>query len=160
MSTQGSAPSVVLPEELQQAISIGSAKVSVLREEESKLAHSKIDLEKDIARLEIRRDEVIAETRGLVDAKEEAESELGMTEKKLEDAKVVYGTLDAELVVARKEISEARANTLVEGAKLSTIVSQAREAQSDLDARHDAVKALEDEIEARKARIQSALATL
>ena len=160
MSTQGSAPSVVLPEELQQAISIGSAKVSVLREEESKLAHSKIDLEKDIARLEIRRDEVIAETRGLVDAKEEAESELGKTEKKLEDAKVVYGTLDAELVVARKEISEARANTLVEGAKLSTIVSQAREAQSDLDARHDAVKALEDEIEARKARIQSALATL
>ena len=160
MSAQGSAPSVVLPEELQQAISIGSAKVSVLREEESKLAHSKIDLEKDIARLEIRRDEVIAETRGLVDAKEEAESELGKTEKKLEDAKVVYGTLDAELVVARKEISEARANTLVEGAKLSTIVSQAREAQSDLDARHDAVKALEDEIEARKARIQSALATL
>ena len=160
MSTQGSAPSVVLPEELQQAISIGSAKVSVLREEESKLEHSKIDLEKDIARLEIRRDEVIAETRGLVDAKEEAESELGKTEKKLEDAKVVYGTLDAELVVARKEISEARANTLVEGAKLSTIVPQAREAQSDLDARHDAVKALEDEIEARKARIQSALATL
>ena len=113
MSTQGTATAVVLPEELQQAISIGSAKVSVLREEESKLAHSKTDLEKDIARLEIRRDEVIAETRGLVDAKEEAEAELGKTEKKLEDAKVVYGTLDAELVVARKEISEARANTLV-----------------------------------------------
>lgn len=160
MSTQGSAPSVVLPEELQQAISIGSAKVSVLREEESKLAHSKVDLEKDIARLEIRRDEVIAETRGLVDAKEEAEVELGKTEKKLEDAKVVYGTLDAELVIARKEISEARANTLAEGAKLSTIVAQAREAQVDLDARRDAVKALEDEIEARKARIQNALATL
>jgi chromosome segregation ATPase len=160
MSTQGSAPSVVLPEELQQAISIGSAKVSVLREEESKLAHSKVDLEKDIARLEIRRDEVITETRGLVDAKEEAEAELGKIEKKLEDAKVVYGTLDAELVIARKEISEARANTLAEGAKLSTIVAQAREAQVDLDARRDAVKALEDEIEARKARIQDALATL
>jgi len=160
MSTQGSASSVVLPEDLQQAISIGSAKVSVLREEESKLAHSKTDLEKDIARLEIRRDEVIAETRGLGEAKEEAEAELGKTEKKLEDAKIVYGTLDAELVVARKEISEARANTLVEASKLSTIVSQAREAQVDLDARKAAVKAIEDEIEARKARIQNALATL
>ena len=68
--------------------------------------------------------------------------------------------MDAELVVARKEISEARANTLVEASKLSTIVSQAREAQGDLDARKAAVKALEDEIEARKARIQDALATL
>lgn len=160
MSTQGTVSAVVLPEELQQAISIGSAKVSVLREEESKLSHSKTDLEKDIARLEIRRDEVIAETMALVTKKEDAEAELVKVGEKLEDAKVVYGTLDAELVVARKEISEARSSTIAEATKLSTIVAQAREAQIDLDARHDAVKALEADIEARKARIQDALATL
>lgn len=160
MSTQGSAPAVVLPEELQQAISIASAKVSVLREEEQKLSHSKSDMEKDVARLEIRRDTVIADTSVLASKKEEAEAELAKVSEKLEEAKVVYGTLDAELVSARKELSDARSSTLAEAAKLSTIVSQARDAQNELDDRRATVKALEEGIEARKARIQDALATL
>lgn len=160
MTTQGSAPAIALPEELQQAINIATAKVAVLREEEQKLDHAKLDLEKDTARLELRRDSILAETVGFVTAKENAEAELGRTEKKLEDIRVVYGTVDAELVVARKELSEARVATLAEATKLSTIVSQSREAQNDFDARRKAVEALEEEAVARKARIQAALATL
>lgn len=160
MSTQGSAPHVPLPEDIKQAISIASAKVAVLNEDEKKLIHVKLELEKDIARLEIRRDDIVEKTLPLADLKDKAEAELEKIVKDVEDARSSCNALNAEIATATKDIEDTRAEIAVEAAKLSTIVSQSRDAQVDLDARRATVKALEEGIEARKARIQDALATL
>lgn len=160
MTTQGTSQSLVLPEDLQQAVNIANAKVSVLREENQRLERTKVEVEKDTARLELRRDELVNEINKFIAEKETAEGELGKVERRLEDAKVAFGLLDAELVVAKKELISAREATAVEGVKLSTIVAQAREAQVTFDARKAAVAAQEKEIEERKARIKAALETL
>ena len=147
-------------DDLAAAISLASAKVSVLKDDEVKLTYAKSDLVKELARLELSRDAVIAETKELVDAKESAERLLGEVEAKFIEAGAAFGALDEGLVMARKEMEAACATTIAESVKLSEIVSQCREAQSELDAVKAEAEAAKAAIEERKARIQDALATL
>lgn len=158
-STQGTG-AIALPEKVQEAINIAEAKVSVLRDEEIRLGRVKGEAEKEIARLEIRRDTIEGAIPALEGEATSLQSTVGSLTAAVKSAKEELAAIEENRKSAVKEAKAAESLTKLEAAKLSQIVAQAREAQEAVAEAKVALQANVDAFNTRKARTLELLSSI
>jgi len=158
-NTQGSVR-VALPEELQTEINIGTQKVQVLREQKTELERGCTAVEKDIARFQLERDELLLAVTAVQAERASVAAKLIDEQRKLADIEGERPLVYADLSTANRELIESKEKTAEEAKKLSDIVVRAREVEAEIMTKKEELTKEVAAFEARKARLQETLASI
>ena len=159
MDTQGYG-AVILPEKIQEAINIAEAKVAVLRDEEIRLGRVKGEMEKEVARLEIRRDTLASAIPELEASVINLQGNVDSLAIAVEKSKSDLLTLEDSAKSVTKEIVLAQEATQAESLKLSETVLKAREVEEASARLKESLSSDIAAFEIRKARVQELLASI
>lgn len=148
MNTQGFGARVPLPDELESAISLGEAKVAVLRDEEIRLNQLKSELEKDVARLQILDSSLKDAIPALEEKVAQRQNNLAVLDGVLAEKTAALELVESDRKVALKELEALHEQATAESSKLSTIAAQARDIEASIENRraelHKSVAAFDE----------------
>lgn len=149
-----------LPEDLQYAIVIGHEKVNALRDQEINITRSKETLLKEMALLELQRDDFIRINQSLSVEQASSEDRVKEIRAELEKVNQEFSAVTTSLAQARKEESKSIARTIEESSLLSQIVANRRSFESQEKAEKEELQRQINHFEARKNAVRDILNTI
>lgn len=154
-------PNVIpLPEKVQEAINLATARVDVLREEELRLSRLRVEIERGVARLQITKDTLEAAIPKLEQEAQVASANTQSAEEGLERLQGQISASQDELRTLSKAAQEAKDLRIEEDAKLSEAVSSARGALIEVEKERAKLEEQVTAFNKRKADVQALLSTI
>lgn len=160
MPIQNYTHSVALPEEVQNAINIATQKVSVLKEEEVKIARQKSILEKEIARLEITFDTLKTEIPKIEIEYNKKNQELLSLKQEITEKYTEKDILSSEFLLLKKEIEILKQEKQKDLQDKENIIGTIQKERAKLFEMQETVKKETEAFAQKKARVIELMSTL
>ena len=149
-----------LPEDTQKMIDLAYQKINVLREEEQKMTKYKVELEKETAREEVRRDNLLNEIKKLEGQEIADTNRLETLKTEINSAVIKLGEthFETQKKIKDAEISQKKANETIETATKSLIEVKAEQEKNIIE--KETVTEMLKSFETKKQRIIELLKTI
>jgi len=149
-----------LPQEVQETINIAMQKVQVLKDEEVSLSRRKVELEKEIARMEITRDTLSAELPKLEATFSTAKQNSDSAKAYINDLKIETVAIQNGLSMAKKELEDTRKEKKDAEDRLSQTVVTIREKTDEFEKEKEVLERNKQTFEQRKKAVSEMISSI